>query len=184
MHMRFDRWIDCHKCLNESSLNDLYQSTVQAFPRTRKRQHAVDPVKIVELTWTPYLGVRTLFVKGRADSGESGKEYQPMVLFKGVQYHPAKENQDWIELVASDGRLYVFERLSYADNDVLLRCDCADFKWRFNYYDHVDKSLYGSKRRKYESAGGAPANPMEMPGMCKHLIKLVQSLDHAGLLEG
>jgi hypothetical protein len=178
--MRFIDWMH----LDESSLNDLYQSTVAAFPRTTKRQHAIDPVKIVELSWTPFVGVKTLFIKGTAESGESGKVYQPMVLFKQVRYHPEKEHQDWVEIVASDGLHYVLERLSYAENDVLLRCDCADFRWRFNYYDHLDRSLYGSKRRRYEAAGGPPANPLEMPGMCKHLIKLVQSLDHAGLLEG
>jgi hypothetical protein len=181
MLMQFHQWI---ARLDESSLITLYQSTEQAFPRTRKRQYATDLVKIVELNWSPYLGVRTLFIRGRAESGESGKEYQPMVLFKGVRYHPTRDRQDLIEFVGSDGRVYVIERLSYADNDVLLRCDCADFRWRFNYYDHLDKSLYGSKRRRYESAGGPPANPKAMPGMCKHLIKLVQSLDHAGLLEG
>jgi hypothetical protein len=177
--MRFKDWMT-H--LDESALNDLYQSTVAAFPRTTRRQHATDPVKIVELAWTPFLGVKTLFIKVTEESVSS--VYQPMVLFKQVRYHPEKDSQGLVEIVASDGRHYVLERLSYADNDVLLRCDCADFRWRFNYYDYLDSSLYGSKRRKYESQGGPPANPKEMPGMCKHLIKLVQSLDHAGLMEG
>lgn len=177
--MRFQDWL----VLQESNLQDLYASTVQAFPRTTKRQYAIDPVRIVELSWTPFLGVKTLFIKGLAQSGESGKEYSPMVLFKGVNYHQIKENQDWIEIVASDGHNYVFERLNKG-NDVLLRCDCADFRWRFNYFDHQDGSLYGRVRKKYEAnVNPGSANPLELPGMCKHLIKLVQSLDHAGILE-
>ena len=177
--MRFHNWL----VLQESNLQDLYTSTVQAFPRTTKRQHATDLVRIIELNWTPFLGVKTLFIKGIAHSEESGKEYSPMVLFKGVNYHNAKDNQNWIEIVANDGRHYVFERLSN-DNDVLVRCDCNDFKWRFNYTDHIDTSLYGRVRKKYEAnVNPGSANPLEMPGMCKHLIKLVQSLDHAGILE-
>ncbi len=179
--MRFHEWLTR---LDEISLDDLYQSTVAAFPRTKKRQHATGPVQIVELAWTPYLGVKTLFIKGTAESGESGKVYHPLVLFKNVRYHE-RVVRGRVEIVANDGRNYVLEKLSYSENGVLLRCDCSDFKWRFNYYDHLDKSLYGSKKRRYESKeGGPPANPKEMPGMCKHLIKLVQSLDQAGLLEG
>lgn len=177
--MRFQEWL--HQ-LDESTLVDLHQSTVAAFPRTTKRQHATDTVRIVELAWTPFLGVKTLFIKGRAQN--EGREYQPMVLFKGVRYHPTKDQRDWVEIVASDGKNYVLEKLKYENTDVLLRCDCPDFRWRFNYYDHLDGSLYGSKRKKYESAGGTAANPLQLPGMCKHLIKLVTSLDHAGLMEG
>jgi hypothetical protein len=177
--MRFQNWLD----LQESNLHDLYASTVQAFPRTTKRQHAIDPVRIVELNWTPFLGVKTLFIKGLAQSGESGKEYTPMVLFKGVSYHDSKDHQNWIEIVASDGQHYVFERLN-DDNEVLVRCDCADFKWRFNYFDWQDDSLYGRVRKKYDAtANPGSANPLELPGMCKHLIKMVQALDHAGILE-
>lgn len=178
--MRFNKWIN----LQESNLQDLYTSTVQAFPRTTKRQHAIDPVEIVEINWTPFLGVNTLFIKALAHSGESGKEYNPMILFKNVAYHPSKTNENWIEIAANDGQNYVFEKLN-GDNEILVRCNCADFSWRFNYFDHEDRSLYGKVRRKYEAnVNPGSANPLEMPGMCKHLIKLTRTLDHAGILEG
>lgn len=177
--MLFHEWL----VWQEGSLPELYASTVQAFPRTTKRQHAIDPVRIVELTWNPFVGVRTLFVKGRAQSGESGKEYDPMALFKGVNYHDSKDDQNWIEIVASDGRNYIFDKLN-GENEVLVRCNCPDFFWRFNYYDHQDDSLYGRVRRKYEAQlNPGAANPLQLPGMCKHLIKLAQSLNHAGILE-
>lgn len=178
--MRFDTWLN----LQESNLNDLYVSTVNAFPNTTKRQHSIDPVDIVEINWTPFMGVNTLFIKALAHSGESGKEYNPMLLFKKVAYHPSKTNQNWVEITANDGRNYVFEKLN-GGNEVLVRCNCADFHWRFNYFDHEDRSLYGKVRTKYEAiANPGSANPLEMPGMCKHLIKLVRSLNHAGVLEG
>lgn len=175
--MRFQNWFN----FQESNLQDLYTSTVQAFPRTTKRQHSTDLIRIIELNWTPYLGVKTLFIKGLAHSEESGKDYSPMVLFKGVNYHASKDSQNWIDIVANDGRNYVFERLN-RDNDVLVRCDCNDFKWRGTYADHLDHSLYGRNRKKYESLGGPPANPTNAPMMCKHLIKLVKSLSESGIL--
>lgn len=177
--MSFQKWL----ILQESNLQTLYKSTVQAFPSTTKRQHSIDPIQIVELTWTPFLGVKTLFIKGLAQSGESGKEYIPMILFKGVNYHNSKNERDWVEITANDGKDYVFERLGN-DNEVLVRCNCLDFQWRFNYFDHKNNSLYGKVRKKYEAnVRPGSANPLELPGMCKHLIKLVQSLDHAGILE-
>lgn len=177
--MRFENWLN----LQETNLHDLYVSTVDAFPNTTKRQHATDPIRVIEVNWTPFVGVKTLFAKARVFSEESGKEYNPMVLFKKMIYHPAKENKDWIQIDGKDGRKYIFERIK--NNDVLVRCNCADFKWRFNYFDHLDKSLYGRVRSKYEAiANPGSANPQELPGMCKHLIKFVQTLNKAGILEG
>lgn len=177
--MLFSKW------LNESSLNDLYQSAVAAFPNTTKRQHSIDIIRINEINWTPFLGMNTLFLKGLAVNLENGNEYSPMILFKDVVYHARKDKEDWAEIVANDGRNYVFERLGYAANDVLVRCNCPDFQWRFNFFDHEDRSLYGRKRRKYE-ATTAPgsANPNQMPGMCKHLMQLAMTLNNSGILEG
>jgi hypothetical protein len=169
--MQFQQWF-------ESTLLDLYQSTVAAFPHTTKRQFVTDNIKIVDLTWTPYLGVETLFVKGRAVN--EGRHYQPLLLFKKVQYYAEKNHPDLVEIVASNDKKYVFEKLQYKKNDVLLRCDCPDFRYRFAFYNAKEHALYG------KSTGEAKGivNPLELPGMCKHLLKLVTALDHAGILEG
>lgn len=169
--------------LKESSLLDLYQSTVAAFPNTRKRQHSVNTIRVQEVNFTPFLGMRTLFVRGSVSNEENGHAYTPIILFKNVVYHPQKDQDEWIELVASDGRNYVLEMLERNVNDILVRCNCQDFYWRFNYFDHEDHSLYGRKRKKYEAAiSPGSANPNRMPGMCKHLIKLSAAIREAGIL--
>ena len=161
--------------LFESSLQDLYDSAVAAFPQTTMRQHATHPIVITNLRWTPFVGMKTLFIKAIAQN--EGKEYNPIVLLKRVDY-----NGDEITITASDMREVSFNRPSLESTNVLLRCNCPDFFWRFNYYNHRDKSLQGPKRRAYESKGvGPPANPHEMPGMCKHLMKTVHVLGEAGL---
>tara|TARA_Y100000034_G_scaffold35064_2_gene43027 strand:+ start:13615 stop:14124 length:510 start_codon:yes stop_codon:yes gene_type:complete len=165
------------KTFIETSLNDLYDSTVAAFPNTTMRQHATDPIVITHLKWVPYVGMKTLFVKGLAQN--ESREYNPTIVFKQVEYNP---NTHFIKLVSNDDKIYHLKQLSLENNDVLVRCNCPDFFWRFNYYDHVDKSLYNRKRKKYESAGGPPANPLEMPGMCKHLIKMVKTLHRSSIL--
>lgn len=160
----------------ETSLEELYQSAVEAFPKTTLRQHATQPIVITNLRWTPFLGVNTLFIKALAQN--EGREYNPLILFKNVNYDVNEVN-----ITASNGKEYSFGKLSLENTNVVLRCNCKDFYWRFNYYDHVDKSLYGRKRAKYESQGGKPANPLEMPGMCKHLMKTTHVLREAGLFE-
>jgi len=163
--------------LNESSLEDLYQSAVDAFPRTTKRQHATDPIVITNLHWTPYRGVKTLFIKGLAQNRHEGTEYNCLMLFKNVNYDGKQ-----VKITANDLKEYSFDRLSLLDTDVLLRCNCPDFYWRFNYYDHVDRALYGRVRGPYESKGvRPPANPLELPGMCKHLMKMSKALQEAGI---
>lgn len=160
--------------LIESSVSDLYQSAVDAFPQTRMRQHATHTIKIANLRWTPFVGMKTLFIKGLAQN--EGREYNPIILLKGIDYQG-----QGVVITASDGIKYQFGKPSLEHTDVSIRCNCPDFYWRFNYYNHLDKSLYGSKRSKYESKGGPPANPMELPGMCKHLMKTIKVLQEAGL---
>lgn len=160
---------------DESTLDSLYQSVVQAFPRTKMRQHAVDPIEVEEFTWIPYLGLKTLYVK--AEVRNETRHHLPMILFKGVKYGQG------IKLTANDGKVYQLEQLAMDKNDVLVRCDCGDYKWRLNYYNHVDKSLYGPKRKKYEALGvRPPANPTESPGLCKHLMKMAAILRETGIL--
>lgn len=172
----------------ESSLADLYSSTVEAFPRTTRRQHSIDPIRIERMDWTPYLGVRTLFVKGLANS--NGKHYKPIILFKSVAYGEAND-PNLVELVASNGQHYWLNPLSYENNDVLVRCDCPDLRWRGLHYlrtDHNGPSLYGRDRLPYERKTPPPpdgypyANPLEMPMMCKHIIKFSKVIRESGIL--
>lgn len=71
-------------------------------------------------------------------------------MFKGIKYL-TKESKNSIKLIASDEKKYILETIKSDVNEVVLRCSCPDFYWRFNYYNSIDKSLYGRKRSKYES---------------------------------
>lgn len=122
--------------------------------------------------------MKTLFIKGNVQ-GVSGNNYNQILLFKNVNYH-LENNYKYSSIKASDGKNYFFENLK--DNDVLVRCNCKDFKWRFKHYNYVDESLFGREERKYEGKGLWEANPSELSGMCKHLIKLVKGLNISGVI--
>lgn len=156
----------------ESSLQDLYLSTLKAFPTTTKRQHAVDPIVVENIRWVPYKGVKTLFVKGKIRN--ESNHYNTIILFKNIDY---KKNE--VNIIASDNKKYSFNKISLRNNDVLLRCNCNDFKWRFNYFDHLDKSLYGRNNKSNEHKD--IANPKRLPGMCKHIMATIRTLKDANI---
>ena len=161
--------------MNESNLSKLYRSTVVAFPHTKKRQYATDTVQVTQLEWMPYVGMRTLFLKAHVQNLEGGGEYDSIILFKNVKYHPRRQS-GLVEIVSFDThQRYFIEQLSGDKNDVLLRCNCGDYFWRFNYYNSVDKSHYGRVRSSYDD-GNYRINPKEMPGMCKHILQVWRSV--------
>jgi len=125
------------------------------------------------------LGLKTLFVKAIAQN--ENRENTAIILFKNIAYDGSGHNL--VQFVASDGHDYVLERISLAENDVNVRCTCKDFQWRFNYFDHLDHSLYGKKRKKYEAIHRpGSANPNEAAGVCKHIMALVEHLKESGLI--
>jgi hypothetical protein len=158
----------------ESSIIDLYDNSVEAFPKTTKRQYAIDPIKIVKFDWIPFVGVKTLFIKSYAKN--ESKEYNSIILIKNINYSENLKS-NFFELNASNGKKYFLEKISINENDVLLRCNCPDFKWRFKHFNKLDKSLFGKDGKKYEAIlRPGTANPKELSGMCKHLMKMVKVL--------
>ena len=181
------------KWLNESSISDLQVGTELAFPNTTLRQHATQPVIIKNISWNAYRGLKTLFVKALAQNED--REYNPIILFKEISYQDfdGEISYDWdtgiasgknaVKIMTNIGRPYALNKISLENNNVNLRCNCPDFRWRFSYYNHVDESLYGRKPAKYHAmiTNRPPVNPLELPGMCKHLIKFVEVLEKAGI---
>jgi hypothetical protein len=166
--------------IQESSFRDLYRSTVSSFPKTTKRQNSIDPIKIVRLEWTPYLGLKTLYLKGLAQNTENSKEYYPIILFKGIKYSKNPGN-NYVEIRDSRGKDYILEKID--NNEVLVRCNCNDFFWRGNYADHLDGSLYGRKRAKYfPFSKRESVNPNNNTMVCKHIIKLYKVLGQSGII--
>lgn len=171
--MRFKQW------LNESTSDELYQSAVNAFPGTRKRQHATDTIEISNVRLDPYRGMNTLLVRALAQN--EGREYNPVIVFKNINYHDGP-GENIISVTHNDIE-YFLEKPTLNENDILIRCQCGDFHWRWNYFDHIDRSLQGRVRAPYEAIyNPGSANPQKMPGMCKHLMKAFRVLQESQLI--
>jgi len=169
--------------LSEVTFADLYQNIVDAFPFTTKRQHATQTIRIVEMNWTPFIGMRTLMIRSRANNfAGGGKEYKTIAVFKNVLYQQGP-GDGIVEFVANDGLHYYVNPISKSQNDVLVRCQCKDLFWRFQHEDFTTKCLQGSDRKPYQPISNrGPVNPTHVPGCCKHLIRTMEALQDAGII--
>ncbi len=168
-----------------STYQDLERSTIAAFPRTRRRQHATHPVKIVRTDFTPYLGTNNLLVRGQARSGTyNNVYYKPMLFFNAVEYEEEESNEN-VTFKASDGNDYNMQPIDLSGNVVRVRCDCLDFYFRFAPWDFSNDDLYGPKPKPYvrKTTTRPPVNPTRSPGVCKHIMKLVLALRDARMLK-
>jgi len=170
--MNFSLWL-------ESTYDDLYQSAVDAFPLTKARQHATEPVQVGRFQLTPFVGLKTFLIRSVATNED--RQYRPTFLFKNVAYKDGPD-RGLLKVRISVNEARFIEPLTTERHNVLVRCSCDDFYWRFQHWNSQDRSLYGRDRGPYESQGGPPANPKEMPGMCKHLMKMMEAMREVGLV--
>ncbi len=168
--------------MDESSIRDLETNIQRGFPNTKKRQYATGPVQIPMVKITPYVPSTSLFIEAQANS--SGRRYNPEMLFDSVDYEQ-EETQTNVTFTGSDNNEYnITQAVPLTGNKVKVRCNCLDFHYRFAMQNARDGSLYGppppAYQRKTETR--PPVNPMKVPGMCKHLLKLVDELQKTGIV--
>lgn len=161
----------------DSTYRDLENDIRRGFPDTRKRQHATGPVGILKLSYVPYVQDGVLRVEAVANS--SGNKYNPIIQFREVQFQE-EDLPNNTTFRAADNNEYHIQPIQLAGSNVKVRCNCLDFYWRFSPTNAGDASLYGEPRPPYNAQGNRPpANPANVPGVCKHVIKLVDRLRQA-----
>lgn len=164
-----------------STAPQLTQNIQQAFPNTRKRQHATGEVSIQNVQYIPYIGTKLLHVKSTSLSNGNG--YNQALQFVRVAFEP-EDTANNATFKASDGTDYHVQPIDLNDHNCKVRCSCLDFRFRFADYNSQDKSLVGRAPPMYQrkTTTRPPVNPDHVPGMCKHLLKLVQVLRGYGLI--
>ena len=172
---------ECQTLEEADTYPGLERNIVWGFPQTKKRQHATDPIKITQIKIMPYQKSTKLLVEGTADS--DGKLYSPRILFMNVSFRKNKD-PDSVTFTASDGQMYNVLPINIKTNDVKVRCNCLDFFYRFALWNYNNGSIYGRKPPLYrrKTTTYPPVNPLKVPGICKHLIKLVDAIQESGLL--
>lgn len=167
--------------LLETSLSQLTARAERAFPDTKKRQHATDPISLIDLTLIPQRG--SLLAKADV-RGDSGKIYNTLIQFMKVRYNPPEGSPNVVFKAADEE--YTITPISEHATDCKVRCTCLDFRFRFALNNFADQSLYGRKPKEYQPKRGSnrgPVNPTRAPGVCKHIIAVIDELRAAHLFE-
>jgi len=170
--------------VGDLSLSDLGGNIERGFPSTTKRQFSTQPIRISELKLVAYQGKGALLVTGSATSGtRKPVVYSPQIFFSGVNYSDTRNEQN-VTFTAADGQEYNISKLNLAGNNVKVNCNCLDFYFRFSYNNDDHNALYGKRPPAYQrkTTTYPSVNPMNVPGFCKHIIKLSESLTQANLL--
>lgn len=194
--------------LDEATIDTLRKNIERGFPRTRKRQHITNQVRILKKKLTPYIGSRNLLVEASANSQTSGPNtYTPELLFDSVVFED-EDTANNVTFTGTDGQPYHIQPVSYHQNNARVRCTCLDFHYRFAAINAKSSDLYGNPPPPYHKTTyqgktalgrlwsrirgkenpppprrGPPANPAAVPGFCKHLIKLTEELQREGIIK-
>jgi len=143
-----------------------------------KRQHALQDVNLSNEKWTASIGMKALQLSALANGGE--KQYAPKIIFNKVEFEN-EDSSDNVTVKSSSGDDIHFKPIDLSKNTMRVRCTCPDFYWRFAAFNAKDKSLDGRSPKPYQrKTNRGPANPQQVPGMCKHLLKLIELMQNNG----
>ena len=172
--------------LFEFNLAQLRTNIERGFPRTRARQHRVNMVNVTKVEYIPYPEQYALLVRAAVRGEEM--TYNSRMLFRDVEYRDA-DSDIVVTFKATNGEDYHIVPVFRDLHDVELSCTCMDYAWRFWMQNFQQDTQFGKgpnpyRRKTPPPPDGRPyANPEEVAGMCKHLIKLSDHLQQIGILK-
>lgn len=170
--------LDIALILETSTVGQLTSNTDVFFDAPRKQN--ASKVQLSNIQFIPAVADGVLIVK--AETRSTDKTYETSIQFDNVLYVDAG-TQYSIPVETVNGTLHIMP-LRANRNDVKVRCTCLDFYWRFALYNAKDKSLIGKQPEPYvKKTDRPPVNPDQVPGVCKHIIKLADHLKLSKVLK-
>jgi hypothetical protein len=161
------------KILLELSYDNLLANTRSNFDTGRDER--ASKVKIVNTIFVPAPNSDELQIEGEART--KSNSYQTRIIFENVIFKPDVDRET-VSVMGTDGEEYHFNRINSGRSDVKVSCTCLDFYYRFAAFNHRDNALAAEPPKPYsKKTDRAPVNPSEVPGVCKHLIRLVEELE-------
>jgi hypothetical protein len=169
--------------LNEDSSEDQLDTNIRtAWPNTKKRQNATGEVVINNIQYIPYIGTKFLHVKSTSQS--NGHQYNQALQFMRVVFEDADTDEN-VTATATDNTEFHCQPIDLINHNCKVRCSCLDFYYRFAFHNSGDNSLVGRAPPLYQrkTTNRPSVNPGSVPGLCKHLLKLVEILQGSGLVK-
>ncbi len=159
---------------------ELERNTMDFIPTSKKRQWAIDPVNILTMELIPARESQTLMIQ--SDVNSDGKIYNQKIQFRPVIFEDSDQYNN-ASFVGPDKDEYHIIPIELNRATVKVHCTCLDFYWRFASTDYTVDALDGTPPPPYNATGRRPpVNPRGVPGVCKHLLKVVNQLKVSGVV--
>ena len=181
MKLRVLRGERIHQALDEEvSYSQLRGNIDVAFPDTNKRQHATSEVVVSNAQFIPTQGGLQIDTISRSNT----HNYKQRLIFTKVNYSPSNETSTG-KFMGTDGKEHTIEPISLAGSYIKVSCTCLDFHYRFAVWNFDSDALSGAKPPLYhrKTTTRPPVNPARAPGVCKHIISVVNHLKRQNLLK-
>lgn len=160
--------------LQERDMNTLVRQTRVSFD-TRARHNLTNTVNLSQFTYTQIADDK---IKLTCKATTGGLTYNPQIVFNNVQIvEPGTEGS--LDILHTNNIMPIS-----ASDEHQYTCNCLDYRWTFAYYNNVAGNLLGNPPPPYQAQPGSkPRNPSNTPGLCKHLLKLVEQLQAEGVVQ-
>ena len=124
--------------------------------------------------------------------------YDPRIIKTGTSYYKQEIEFDGVDFSDYEDREHpipiniarrarsdsIYSSKLDRDDKVKVSCECRDFFFTWNYYNHNRADALLGKvalyRRKTDTY--PERNPGKVPGLCKHLVKLFDQIEKGGAL--
>ncbi len=165
----------------DATIPQLQQSIQRGFPDTKKRQHATNEVNTAAYQYLPVPRNDLLRVVSNTRS-DNGNQYNQIIELRGVHYDVV-QNDTHIPIKRGANTYYV-RPVELNITNVGVSCTCPDYIMRFAHTNIANNCHIGPPPPNYvrKTTDRPPVNPMHVPGMCKHLLSVVDELEGRGLL--
>ena len=148
-------------------------------------------VRIFDVDMIPFLGTKMLVIRSEAkglapNHSETSEHHVQIIRFMGVHFSEGPQD-GYLEASSKRmGQKFWFKPVWQKVNPCDVYCSCKDFQFRFSYYidsrfhalaTTLTNEIKNYKRKTPPPPKGRPyVNPGHLPGMCKHLLRLTDTL--------
>lgn len=115
-------------------------------------------------------------------------EFNQVTFADSIDDGQVKADDTW-SVIEYKGEKYYFEKPRIDKNPIRVRCSCDDFRFRFEEPCWKAGILYGGTYKRYVRKTPPPpegrpyANPLGVPGLCKHIYNsLTRSITEGWIL--
>lgn len=151
----------------------LARNTAEVSPGSIDNASQAARISHLDLRYNKNFKTLTFYGEVRSTNGFAG--HSVMLVFKNVKREDGLTKE---ELAAG-----YQPKPSLSKHEVMMRCSCASYRFRFDYANRSHGVGTGAKFKIYhKKTNRKPNNPYNLPGFCKHALEFVTYLQQQGFI--